>query len=261
MPFTLAHPAAVVPIARVLKRRVSLSALLAGSVVPDFGYIPQLPSFGISSHTVLGAFTFCLPLGLLFYLAFHGILKRPLIGLLPSSWAGRVETLDAARRRWPQVAAWAVIVSLLIGTATHLVWDSFTHPGPVTHRIPILNLVVFNLEGLRVRVFRILQHLSTILGMGLMAWWLGRWYRETTGGSVRASLSAVHRWIAIAAILGVTSAIALACGAATAVGAGPILRFRSFLFGAALGGFCGLGLTLLGFSAWWYGLGRARTRP
>jgi hypothetical protein len=259
MPFTLAHPAAVVPIARALKRRVSLSALLAGSVVPDFGYIPQLPSFGIPSHTVLGAFTFCLPLGLLFYLAFHGILKRPLIGLLPSNWAGRVATLDGSRRRWPEIPAWAVIASLLIGTATHLVWDSFTHPGPVADRIPILNLVVFSLEGLRVRVFRILQHVSTILGMGVMAWWLGCWYRETPGRPVRASLSAMHRVIAIGAILGVTSAIALACGAATAVGAGPILKFRSFLFGAALGGFCGLWLTLLAFSGWWYRFARFRT--
>jgi hypothetical protein len=258
MPFTLAHPAAVVPIARALRNRVSLSALLAGSVVPDFGYIPQIPSFGISSHTVLGAFTFCLPLGLLFYAAFHAILKRPLISLLPPSWASRVETLEASQCRWPQTPVGVVVVSLLVGTATHVLWDSFTHPGPMTERIPVLNLVVFNLEGLRVRVFRILQHTCTVGGMALLAWWLARWYRETPGRPVASSLSTMHRVLAIAAILAVTSAISFACGAMTAVGAGPILKFRSFLFGAALGGFCGLWLTLLAYSAWWFRFERVR---
>lgn len=258
MPFTLSHCIAVVPIARVLKRRCSLSALLAGCVAPDFRHIPQLPSFGIPSHSIAGVFTFCLPLGLLFYLAFHGIMKRPLIALLPNGWACRIETLESSRRRWPDVSALTVALCVVAGAFTHLIWDAFTHPGWVVDHISILQYRVFHLEGLHVPVFRILQHVSTVVGLVVLWRWLARWYREAPVGSVAASLPTRHRVLAIAAILSVTSVVALTFGAATIVGAGPILKLRAFLFGAALGSFCGLWSTLLAFSAWWYRFARSQ---
>ena len=254
MPFTLAHPAAVVPIARALKHRVSLSAMLAGTVVPDFRHIPQIPSFGIPSHSIPGMFTFCLPLGLIFYASFHGIFKRPLIALLPDGWASRVETLDASRRDWPQASIGTIVLSLLIGTATHLIWDSFTHPGPVVDQVALLRHPLLGHS-----VFGLLQYLCSVLGMGLLAVWLARWYRETPARPVPATLAAVQRVLAIGAMLVVSSAIALGYASALAAVAEPARPFRRFLVDVAFGGFCSLGLMLLTYSAWWYRFRRARS--
>ena len=253
MPFTLAHPAAVVPIWRALKHRVSLSALLAGSVAPDFRHFPQLPSFGIPSHSIPGMFTFCLPLGLLFYVSFHGIFKRPLIALLPDGWASRVETLEASHRRWPRASVATVVLSLLAGTATHLIWDSFTHKEPVADHIPVLHHLLFGAP-----VYALLQYACSVLGMGLLAWWLERWYRETPPRPARPTLAPGHRVIAIASILTLSAVIAVAAGAAVAADAGPGLPRKKILFAAAFGGFCSLWLALLAFSAWWY---RLRSTP
>lgn len=38
MPFTISHAAAVLPFARFFKRERVFSALVIGSMVPDFGY-------------------------------------------------------------------------------------------------------------------------------------------------------------------------------------------------------------------------------
>ncbi len=61
MPFTLAHPAAAAPLRRF---GLVLSALVVGSMAPDFPYfLPGLPQdkFG---HTLAGVFWFCVPAGL-----------------------------------------------------------------------------------------------------------------------------------------------------------------------------------------------------
>jgi len=244
MPFTLVHPAAVVPISRALRHRVSLSALLAGSVVPDFRHFPQIPSFGIASHSLPGMFTFCLPLGLFFYVSFHGIFKPSLIALLPDGWRSRVETLEASHRRWPRSSIAVVILSLLAGTATHLIWDSFTHAEPVAEHVALLR---HRLNGMP--VFAILQYVCSLLGMGLLAVWLARWFRETAPGPARAGLSSTGRALAIGVILLGSTAIGLVVGTALAHGGEPL---RKVLIGAAFGTFCGLWLTLLAFSAWWY---------
>src|SRR5882757_2416325 len=82
MPFTLSHPAAVIPI----RRYGILSALVVGSLAPDILYfIPRVHHSGAYGHTLPGLFFFCLPLGLAALWLFHTFLKRPLISLFPAS--------------------------------------------------------------------------------------------------------------------------------------------------------------------------------
>ena len=134
MPFTLAHPAAVLPLFR---RPFVASALVAGAVAPDLLYVG--PIYRIATRQINGNFTLTLTheftsalwldplLALLLLAVFNLVLKRPLIALAPPALAGRLET---PRRpfRIPSVSVllWTV-VSAVVGAITHVVWDSFTH--------------------------------------------------------------------------------------------------------------------------------------
>lgn len=123
MPLTIAHPALVIPI----RHRLVLSALVIGSMVPDFSKIFSLSREVSLGHSVPEVFWFCVPVGLISFIFFQRILKRPLFLLLPANHQKRlIPWLDPFPLR--TVAQWRlVIVSLVIGAFTHLFWDSFTH--------------------------------------------------------------------------------------------------------------------------------------
>ena len=97
MPFTLAHPAAAVPLARALGHRAVLSALVIGTMVPDFWRFMPFEMRRADSHSVAGFFWFCLPVGLLVYLVYHLLMKRPLLDLLPRHVAMRIAGCGAAK--------------------------------------------------------------------------------------------------------------------------------------------------------------------
>ncbi len=83
MPFTISHADAVLPFARFLGRWRVLSALVIGSMAPDFGFfLPwQLPRF--ETHSAAALLTFSLPAGLIVYWIFQRLIKTPLRQVLP----------------------------------------------------------------------------------------------------------------------------------------------------------------------------------
>src|SRR5215469_5858432 len=126
MPFTLAHPAAVLPLRRV--RLLRTAPLIVGALIPDLPY--YLPA----SHTFEGSLTSDLLFG---YLALGSIflLRQPLTALL--SARARLLCLNALapfNRRWRE---WALAAAaIVLGVWTHLLWDSFTHlDGWFVHRV------------------------------------------------------------------------------------------------------------------------------
>jgi hypothetical protein len=102
MPYTLSHVAAVVPFSRLLARFRMLSAVVIGSMVPDFGYLlPKYPP-RFETHSAIALVTFCLPMGMLLYWVFQWLMKTPLLSVLP----------DQAYARWQPYAAPASMASL-----------------------------------------------------------------------------------------------------------------------------------------------------
>jgi hypothetical protein len=71
-------------------------------------------------------------------------------------------------------------MSILIGAATHIIWDWLTHEGGIPQYITLLQQPVAVVDGYPIMSYRIFQHLSTVLGLMLLMWWIWRWYRETT---------------------------------------------------------------------------------
>lgn len=182
MPFTLAHPAAVLPLQRALGRWCVFSALVVGSMTPDFAYFAPLTVSGEQTHSLGGLFWFCVPAGLAALLVFHGLLKRPIVSLLPESVQASLAPYTDSRSprggwRWLPI-----VFCLAIGALTHIVWDAFTHRGaPAIEMFPVLNATVASAGGHELRIYKLLQHGSTILGMAAVALCAWVWLRRNPG--------------------------------------------------------------------------------
>lgn len=93
MPFTPAHILAVIPFS-ISNKKLPLSALAIGAVVPDFTMFFPFSSYHYS-HSLSGLIFYCLPFGTLLLVFYHLLAKPFLIDLSPR-WARRrlLSTLD-----------------------------------------------------------------------------------------------------------------------------------------------------------------------
>jgi hypothetical protein len=173
MPFTLAHPAAAVPLAR---KGFVLSALVVGSMLPDFGYFLRLGTDRSVDHSIPFILYFGIPAGLATLWIYHVFLKRPLLSLLPAGQQQRLAAPAAAFTFRPLARFLLIILSLVLGALTHLAWDSFTHAGGwgVQH-VPMLSATLVRVGGTSFQVYKILQYGSGVLGVGLLIYWYLRW--------------------------------------------------------------------------------------
>lgn len=209
MPFTLAHPAAAVPLRRVFGRWGVPSALVIGSLTPDTVYFLPLRVSQPASHSVAGVFWFCLPVGLIAFAIFHLLVKVPAAALLPV----------AVQRRLPPVCPWfppvsaiGVVVSLLAGALTHVAWDAFTHAETLPLRyLPWLRTHLFTISEVDVAVWKVLQHASTVVGLALLSWWTWAALRDRPvieQPAVPVLAPAVKAGVVLLLVLAVTTAAA-----------------------------------------------------
>ena len=208
MPFTISHAAAAWPLE---KSKLVLSAVIVGSMAPDFDYFLNLGFTGRWTHTLAGTFEFSLPAALIVLAVFHLLLKRPAVALLPE----RVQRCIAIQpfRFWPLGRFLLIAGSVLVGVATHLIWDSFTHGQAwVVDRIGWLqtNHVLW---GHSWPNYKFAQHGSTVLGLVMLAIWFRGWYRSTEpvheieprlSGRVRTGI--ISAIVAIAFVVGLVRA-------------------------------------------------------
>ncbi|WP_020389798.1 DUF4184 family protein [Kribbella catacumbae] len=185
MPFTLAHPAAVLPL---MRRPFVPAALVAGSMTPDVPYF--LTAAGLTStsagdwygpllnathtHSLSG-----LPIALLYAVGLvtsYWMVRAPLTALLPPGLG-----LPEPERptSLPRYAVW-LLLSALIGVATHVLWDAFTD----TDLLPMP---------------RLLQYASTAFGLAAVSWFL--WKRRAQLRSHQATLGAFTRRLVIALLI------------------------------------------------------------
>jgi hypothetical protein len=212
MPFTFAHPAVAIPLRRPLGRYGVLSALIIGSMTPDFAFFLPLGVARSQSHSLMGLWWFCLPCGIIAYLAFHSVLKRPWLALLPASVASRLATVRDTPLALPKASWLAVILSLMVGAVTHLVWDSFTHAdGLAVTLLPWLKVRLVLLGRFHLPLYTILQYGSSAVGMLVLAWWSWRWVcdRPVRPLPVTGRLSVVARSVVMLALVGIPAGMVL----------------------------------------------------
>lgn len=212
MPFTLSHAAAALPFRRT---RLVLSALVVGTFAPDIEYFIRMRPGGGYGHTIPGAFLMSLPLGLITLWLFHRFVKRPAVLLMPPGLESRIDPYAGEFRFFPWARFAAICVAMLIGIATHILWDSFTHHHGWTYNHWMFLHQPLHLPfGRRSNVYKFLQFASSAVGLAILLGWFLHWYRVCPPDSRHrgGSLSRGRRW----GIIALLAAIGLAGGYARA---------------------------------------------
>jgi uncharacterized protein DUF4184 len=212
MPFTIAHVAAVLPFSRFLKPRQLLSAAIVGSMAPDFGIFLPLHLPRSETHSLLALVSFILPAGLAAFWIFQIVIKPAILAVLPDR-AYQVARPFAAAADISKLRPWLLAVAgILFGALTHLAWDTFTHEGARGMRmIPALDELMLGAGGHHLSGQRLLQDVSSLVGLAIIGGWLA-WALRTRTRSDRAprDLRPLERalWLCLYGMTAVLAAIA-----------------------------------------------------
>jgi hypothetical protein len=165
MPFTPAHPAIILPF---LKRKYfSATGLVIGSMSPDFEYFFKASVSGVHGHTFLGLFYFDLPVTFFWAIIFHRLIKPSLLTNLPAFFQTRLQTLRVLDfKKYLSTHSVVFGMSALLGAASHIFWDSFTHNNTyLVRHLEIYNQVHVPFQGVNYPFWYALQHISTGVGI------------------------------------------------------------------------------------------------
>ncbi len=252
MPFTLSHPAAAVPLARF---GLPLSALVVGSMAPDFPYFLHWSTAKQYAHTLTGIFAFCLPAGLLVLAVFHLLLKYPLLSLLPESHQARLGGVAGPFPFGPFRRFLLILLALLVGALTHVAWDSCTHAAGWTVRhLPVLGMRIDYSSHGSFRVFKFLQFASTFVGAGLLVLWYVQWYKATPPGpsSMPMLLSVTVRFRLVACMAVVAAGVGLLYSCLASGSSARAGSLRTFAFHWIVATTAAVAVELLVYSIQWH---------
>ncbi|MCP4138899.1 MAG: DUF4184 family protein [Chloroflexi bacterium] len=252
MPLTISHPAATIPLAR---RGLVLSALIIGSLTPDYPYfIPFLHRSGFS-HSIYGLFLFCLPWGLISLALFQLLLKYPVLSLFPVEHQRRLYSVSKDFSFFPVKRFLLIAFSILVGAFTHILWDSFTHPKTLlVQEFVFLRRIVFTIASYPVQIYKILQHGSTLVGGLLLIYWYIQWYKNAPESSLPKRMTIPVSTKLILFII--MSFVALISGILTGFtdipSAEPSIYYPLFLGHTFIVGLSVFILELILFSVYWH---------
>ncbi len=173
MPLTTAHPAAILPLHHYLRDKFILSALVIGSMAPDLIYFLPLNIPRAQTHTFLSLFYWSLPAGLIVLTFYYLTIRRTLMLLAPE-WFWKY--LHKQLKPRPAFSVRTVCIaasSILLGALTHICWDAFTHHNSwLVEATPFLQSVLLDFNGRELRLYKVLQHGSSLAGTLFLAWYV-----------------------------------------------------------------------------------------
>jgi len=149
-----------------------------GCFVPDLPYFFFLTPHGFEGHTLRGMFLFDLPASLIVLWLFHSFMKQPALIFLPDGVRRRLKA--GAYSFLPAGRLALIAISILIGSATHILWDAFTHSfyWPYRHWGFLRMNIELPIAG-HLAMFNLLQYTTSAAGLLLVAAWVLHWYRTT----------------------------------------------------------------------------------
>lgn len=198
MPFPLAHPAAVLPLRRYCPRWLNFPALVIGSISPDIAYLFRGTEVDSRAHTFAAGTLIGLLLGLA-ALALCVISVRLLLPRMTALY--RENLLPLFEIKLSTIPA--ILISLVLGIWTHLLFDSFTHAeGWAVLHSPVLRHPAFKLANRTVRICHLLWYLCSFVGVALLVWSARNW-REHLSASAKKprATSPLLEAISVAALI------------------------------------------------------------
>lgn len=209
LPFTPSHAAAAWAIVRLVPR-LPIAAVVAGAMSPDYEYLVRLAPRGRLWHTPLGLATLAVPTAVAAWLLWRQFV-RPAVahGFLPPALRDAL-----APRPLTGGVLVAGIIGAALGSVSHVVWDGITHgTGWAVLQWPSLYTHIALGGGVSVPIYKILQHVSTLVGGALLLLWLARWWfrqppaaRVFAPGQARRGLLTVAWLTALSAVAAVINA-------------------------------------------------------
>ncbi|HOX52278.1 MAG TPA: DUF4184 family protein [Fibrobacteria bacterium] len=172
MPFTFAHPAAVLPLLRASRKPGWTSALVTGSLAPDL--LRPLLSFDREvTHSLLGWFLLNTPMAILA----AWLVQRFLVERIR-----RLPGLDGPSAPVGDFSILAALAGAALGGLTHLGWDAFTHDQAPLTRGGILDTILFMTPAGPFVLGQTLWFANSIVGVLAILIWLLAKIRRSPGG-------------------------------------------------------------------------------
>lgn len=157
MPFTLSHPAAVLPLRGL---GMPMTALVLGTMSLDLPlYLGSRRGYEITHHPA-SIVTIDVALTLLLLGFWFTFLRDPLVDLAPAAIRSRLQPhVRLTRRQWL-----LAMPAASVAAATHIFWDSFTHADQWGYN----RLAWLRTDHLGVAGLRWAQYLSAIIGLAIV---------------------------------------------------------------------------------------------
>ncbi len=176
-------------------------------------FVPFAPPY-VDTHQLWAAASIDLVTGALLLTAWSVLLRPALVAIAPRGIRARLPS-GAERSSLPR-ASMLLVASILLGSVTHVCWDTFTHPGRLgTRLLPVLDDRFGPLA-----IASWLQYVSSVAGLVLLLVWAARSlvHRPSRQDAVSRLGPASRPALVLAVGIAV---IAVAVIAATAGGASP----------------------------------------
>ncbi len=174
MPFTVSHTVAVIPLYKYLGKFGALSALIIGSMTPDFAYFSDYIQWHVNSHSLIGIYLFAVPAGFTVYYLYHFLMAPVLVSLLPKVIQKHLHE-DLFLGRLPDIPSYTLVFSLMLGALTHIIWDFFTHQSGIPQFVHWMDVPLTSIDGYDIMFYRVLQHFSSLFGLSLLMFWIWKW--------------------------------------------------------------------------------------
>ncbi|MFC4138775.1 MULTISPECIES: DUF4184 family protein [unclassified Microbacterium] len=217
MPFTPSHAIVALPFVRtpLVPAAIAIGAmtpdlpLFLRGLGPDYGFLHAVPNLLWTSL-----------IAAVLLLLWRVVLRPASVELVPASVAARLPDewrsrgADAVRQTfWRDGKPWyplLLLASLMIGVASHILWDSFTHEGRWgVQAFPILDESWGSILG-----YKWLQYGSGLIGLIVLAVYAVLWLRRRPIGAAEQSLP---RWIPVVWIVALPVPLVLAAAVGYAV--------------------------------------------
>lgn len=181
MPFTVSHIVAALPLNNRIgkfSKYTALSPLIIGSMTPDIAYVtPFLVHQRMDSHSLIGIYLFCIPMGLTIYFLYHLLMAPVVVSFLPKSIQKNLNP-DLFIGKLPSISAQVLLISIILGAITHVIWDFFTHQTGIPQHIAWMDTPLTQIDGYDIMPYRVIQHLSSILGLALLIYLIFKWIKK-----------------------------------------------------------------------------------